>query len=95
MEGIELTAGAALTPRSPMDGPYGAAVDIGWIFLGADTGLYELLPGFICGLIVAVIVTLATKAPGADVKALFAKAVAYTDEAEEAEAGEEALVEAE
>ena len=45
-----------------------------------DTGVYELFPGFIVGLLAAVIVTLCTKAPGKDVEALFDRAVAYEDE---------------
>ena len=50
----------------------GAVADIVWLILFTstistpvikDTGIYEIIPGFICGLIVAVIVTLVTKAP--------------------------------
>jgi sodium/proline symporter len=37
----------------------------------ANTGLYELVPGFILGLISAVIVTLLTKKPSEEVVALF------------------------
>ena len=43
MEGIELTAGAALIPCSPMDGPYGAAVDIGTTTIAVS--LYDLKSG--------------------------------------------------
>ena len=58
----------------------GGIVDIMWmIFFTASTGLYELLPGFIAGLLVAVIVTKATPAPGADVEALYEEALAYED----------------
>lgn len=58
----------------------GGIVDIVWmIFFTASTGLYELLPGFIAGLLVAVIVTKATPAPGADVEALYEEALAYED----------------
>ncbi len=49
----------------------GAAVDIAWLAWLSGTGLYELLPGFIAGLIAAVAVSLATKAPGKDVEELF------------------------
>ena len=52
MEGIELTAGAALTPCSPMDGPYGAAVDIGTTTIAVS--LYDLKSGaclFQCGML--------------------------------------------
>ena len=58
----------------------GGIVDIMWmIFFTASNGLYELLPGFIAGLLVAVIVTKATPAPGADVEALYEEALAYED----------------
>ena len=49
----------------------GAAVDIAWLIWLSGTGLYELLPGFLAGLLAAVAVTLITKAPGRDVEDLF------------------------
>jgi sodium/proline symporter len=57
----------------------GFAVSIFWLFAfnnGADsfifnTGLYELVPGFVIGLIAAVVVTLLTKKPSEEVVALF------------------------
>ena len=61
----------------------GAVADIAWLLLFtntimpaavSNTGVYEIVPGFIAGLIIAVIVTLATKAPGKEVEAIFAKA---------------------
>ena len=61
----------------------GAVVDIAWLLLFTstireplitDTGVYEIVPGFICGLIIAVVVTLATKAPDKEVEAIYAKA---------------------
>jgi len=61
----------------------GAVGDIAWLLLFtntvttalvANTGLYEILPGFIIGLIVAVVVTKATPAPGAEVEAIYAVA---------------------
>ncbi len=53
----------------------GAAVDIAWLLLlTKSTGVYEILPGFIAGLVVAVVVTLATKAPATEVDAIFAAA---------------------
>lgn len=61
----------------------GAIADIAWLLLFTstiatpvitDTGVYEIVPGFIFGLIVAVVATLATKAPGKDVEAIYAKA---------------------
>ena len=58
----------------------GGAVDILWLmFLTSSTGVYELLPGFVVGLIVAVVVTLMTPAPSAEVNELFDKANSYED----------------
>ena len=57
----------------------GAAIDICWLAFLGSTGIYELAPGFIGGLIVAVIVTLVTKEPSAEVQKLFDDAVAYDD----------------
>ena len=68
----------------------GALVDIGWyvLFNRADTcilsepmGLYEIIPGFIAGIVVAVIVTLITKAPSKEVEKLFDDAMAYDEDA--------------
>lgn len=57
----------------------GAAVDIGWLAFLASTGIYEIIPGFAAGLLAAVLVSMATGAPGRDVQALFDKAVAYKE----------------
>lgn len=57
----------------------GALVDIGWYAFLASTGIYELAPGFLAGLIAAVAVSLCTKAPSAEVERLFDKAAAYTE----------------
>ena len=58
----------------------GGAVDILWlIFLTTPTGLYELLPGFICGMAAAIIATLVTPAPAPEVEKLFDDAMAYED----------------
>lgn len=57
----------------------GGIVDIGWLVFFSATGIYELAPGFIAGLIAAVVVSLVTKAPGKDVEELFDKAIAYED----------------
>ncbi len=57
----------------------GAATDILWLAYLSGTGVYEIVPGTILGLIAAVVVTLCTKAPGKDVEALFDKAMAYAD----------------
>jgi transporter, SSS family len=53
----------------------GAIVDILWYnLLSTTTGVYELFPGFVVGMICAVIVTLLTKAPSEEVVAIFDKA---------------------
>jgi sodium/proline symporter len=58
----------------------GFAVDIVWYLkLSSLTGIYEIVPGFIAGLAVAYLVSLATKAPGAEVLELFEKAKAKTE----------------
>ena len=49
----------------------GAAVDILWLVLLKDVGIYEIIPGFIAGLAIAVVVSLCTKAPSSEVTALF------------------------
>ena len=54
----------------------GAVADIAWLIWLPGTGLYELLPGFLAGVLAAVAATLATKAPGKDVEALFDASVA-------------------
>ena len=51
----------------------GAGVDILWLVFLKDVGLYEIIPGFLAGLIVAVVVSLATKAPDAEVTEIFDK----------------------
>lgn len=61
----------------------GAVADICWlVFLGAS-GIYELFPGFVAGLIAAVIVTLCTKKPSPEVEKLFDDAINYQDETAE------------
>lgn len=68
----------------------GAVVDIAWMLMLTGTGetygtmlyntnIYELAPGFIAGMLCAVMVTLCTKAPSQEVEALFDQAVAYDD----------------
>ena len=60
----------------------GAVVDMVWLWapivgeqtLTAATGVYEIIPGFIVGGIVAIIVTLIDKAPSKEVEAIFEKA---------------------
>ena len=57
----------------------GAIVDILWLAVLGSLGIYEIIPGFICGLIAAVVVSLCTKAPGKEVEELFDKASKSTD----------------
>ena len=61
----------------------GAVADITWLLLFTstirpaiitNTGVYEIVPGFICGLIIALVVTVVTKAPGKEVEAIYARA---------------------
>ena len=58
----------------------GAAVDILWLIFLSGTGIYEIIPGFVCGLITAVAVSMATPAPGKDVEELFEAGVNYSEE---------------
>jgi len=53
----------------------GAAVDILWLAVLSSTGIYEIIPGFIVGLIVAVLVSKLSGKPGKQVEALFDRAV--------------------
>ena len=57
----------------------GAVVDIAWLAFLGSTGIYEIIPGFVCGLIAAVIASKCSKAPSAEVEALFDKAVSLKD----------------
>jgi len=57
----------------------GAVVDILWLALLGSLGIYEIIPGFIAGMLAAVVVSLCTKAPGKEVEELFDKAVSSTD----------------
>lgn len=53
----------------------GFAVDAVWYaFLSESTGVYEIIPGFICGMAAAVIVSLISKAPKKEVCDLFEEA---------------------
>ncbi len=61
----------------------GAVADIAWLLLFTNTvtnaiivntNIYEIVPGFIVCLIVSVVVSLATKKPGAEVEAIYARA---------------------
>ena len=54
----------------------GAVVDVLWyIYLSASTGIYEIIPGFICGLIASVVVSLLDKAPSDEINVIFETAV--------------------
>lgn len=57
----------------------GAVADIAWLYLCPKTGIYELLPGFVIGAIGAVVVTLLTRAPSAEVMQQYDRAVTYDD----------------
>ena len=57
----------------------GAAVDILWLAFLAGTGIYEIIPGFIAGLVVSIVVSKLSKAPGKEVEQLFDEAVALED----------------
>ena len=46
----------------------------GGVTLTALTGIYEIIPGFIIGAIVAIAVTLIDKKPSAEVEAIFENA---------------------
>ncbi|MBQ6937495.1 MAG: sodium/proline symporter [Clostridia bacterium] len=60
----------------------GALIDMIWLWLPlvngmtltAATGIYEIIPGFIIGGLVAIVVTLLDKAPSAEVEAIYARA---------------------
>ena len=58
----------------------GALVDVAWLIWLGSTGIYELFPGFVAGLIAAVIVSLIDKKPSDEIVALFERA---TDKAVE------------
>ena len=51
----------------------GTLVDILWLALLSSTGLYEIIPGFLCGLCAAVVVSLLSKEPSKEVTDLFDK----------------------
>ncbi len=54
----------------------GAAVDILWLIFLGSTGIYEIIPGFAVGLVTAVVVSLAGKAPGKEVTDVFDRVAA-------------------
>ncbi len=55
----------------------GSVVDVVWLLtLSSSTGVYEIVPGFIVGLIACVVVSLLDKEPSAEVTAIYEKATA-------------------
>ena len=52
----------------------GAVVDIVWLMCMAWTGIYEIVPAFIIGLAVCVIVSLCDKAPSQEINEIFERA---------------------
>ncbi|MBQ3654676.1 MAG: hypothetical protein II954_09705, partial [Synergistaceae bacterium] len=58
----------------------GAVVDIAWLSYLSYTNVYEIIPGFIAGLVVAVCVSLLSPKPSAEVEALFDKAMEMAGE---------------
>ena len=61
----------------------GALADILWLVFLGDFGLYEIIPGFIVGLIASIVVSLISKAPSKEVYELFDKGVNYQNDDEE------------
>jgi len=55
----------------------GAAVDIGWLIFLKQTGIYEILPGFVAGALAAFIAAKLTGSPSEDVLKQYDDAVAY------------------
>ena len=49
----------------------GAVVDVLWLLFMSHTGIYEIIPGFIIGGLVAIIVTLLDKKPSEEVCAIY------------------------
>ena len=54
----------------------GALVDVLWLAFMSHTGIYEIIPGFACSLIAAVVFTLLDKEPGKEVQEIFDRATA-------------------
>ncbi|MBE6963473.1 MAG: sodium/proline symporter PutP [Ruminococcaceae bacterium] len=57
----------------------GAVVDIAWLAFLSSVGVYEIIPGFVLGMIAAVVVSKCTKAPSEEVNMLFEKAANSVD----------------
>ncbi len=58
----------------------GFIADVLWyVFLKESTGLYEIIPGFVAGLLAAIVVSLISKAPSKEITILFEKAKEPTE----------------
>jgi len=57
----------------------GAVTDVLWLVFMSHTGIYEIIPGFIVGLILSVVVTLIDKKPSPEVCAIYDAATAKKD----------------
>ena len=57
----------------------GASADILWIIFLKDTGVYEILPGFLAGAIAAIGASKLIGTPSEEVLKLYDDAVAYDD----------------
>ena len=53
----------------------GAVVDVLWLLCMSETGIYEIIPGFIVGFVLSVVVSLIDKKPSTEVCAIYEKAV--------------------
>ena len=58
----------------------GAVVDIVWLMYMSDTGVYEIIPGFFAGLLVAYLVSIISPKPSVEVEELFDRALLMTKE---------------
>ena len=60
----------------------GTAVDIGWMVWCKSTGVYEIIPGFVAGFVIAVVFSRLAGDASAEVQRLYDDAVNYQDKAE-------------
>ena len=58
-------------------------MDILWLAFLSGTGVYEIIPGFLCGGLAAVGTTLCTRKPSDEVEALFEKGISFQREAKQ------------
>jgi sodium/proline symporter len=54
-------------------------VDILWLAFLSSTGVYEIVPGFICSLVVAVVVSLMDKEPDKKITGVFDRVASGED----------------